>query len=424
VIRSRRGLLLGFAGGICLLVVIIALVLTARAHARTTPAQTQVAPVALSQWDVPSSVRVGVIVTLGQGDIEGSEWVAAADGAVVAGHRLADGGHKVELLVENDHGTAIGGAEAVDALVDRGVSGIVLASSGSHIAPAVLAAAEAGVPVVLPYAALPDAVLETEGAWSLAPTEEEVAGAIDRALASFAHPLLLEAGADLIGHPEIADVLRSRAGDLTMLAAAAAENEKADVVVIDARPREAAEIVAELQARRVTAPTILPANAVSPAFAQAFGERGGEVSPALSTVGIAAGDSWALESGSEGRAMSAYLQAVRQLANDENVTNLIGDASFVESASWADARSHDAVLAIVAAAAAAGSGDAERVRAGFDGLRLGVDTGIAGPELDFASTRASVGDVLMLHATGQSLGLRPSARDAPGLSWFPGTRDR
>ena len=67
--------------------------------------------------------------------------------------------------------------------------------------------------------------------------------------------------------------------------------------------------------------------------------------------------------------------------------------------------SHDAVVALVRAAAVAGSADPAKVWEAIPGLRLGTADGLAGPPLDFASTVAVPDDaVVTLAATSVSPG--------------------
>jgi hypothetical protein len=405
-------------------------------------------PVALSHVKAPSGTAIGVVVTLGQGRAEGSEWGSAAQGAVVAQHRLALGGSDVALHVEDDHGSAEGGAAAVARLAGRGVSGIVIASSGDHLAATAAAASDAGIAAVLPYAPVPSDAKGRTGVWSLAPAVKDVVVAMNRALASYEHPLLLDTGTGVSDGLDVDDVLRVDGDDLDRLADEAAKRSgsdasahgaylggddrvvesalpqgtpdtRVDALVVDGHPRDMAKVVAALEARNVSVPVIVGPAAVSPVFTQALGEHGGAVSSALRTVGVPAEDSLALGQDAGARAMSAYLQALRQVADDGEATDLSGDAPFAEVAPWADVRSHDAVIALVTAAAKGGSPEPERVRAGLRGLSLSAAGGIAGAAQDFSATHVVSREVQVLHATAQPLGLRPHDPDRLTLGWFP-----
>jgi len=420
-----------------------------QANARPTPeAVTVTVPVALSDVEVPPGTKVGIVLTLGQG-AEGSEWAEAAQGAEIAKYRLDLGGTEIGLAVEDDHGTASGARDAVTALAKKGVAGIVLASAGPHLADAVDAASEAGVPVLLPYAPLPaDA---PKGAWSFAPTDTALVTAMNDALDRYARPVLLNVGGSVPDGLHVAETMEAQGADLAVLATAAAagtgadltangayvggqeqppassspggNQPKVDVLVIAGAPTRMAEMVALLQARQVTVPIMLTPAASSPAFAQTLTAKGGTASSTLRTFGLNTGDSAALGRTDDARAMSAFLQALTQFSADGNATNLTGDAAFAQVAPWADTRAHDAVLALAHAAASAGDSDPSRVSGSIGGMRIGAGSGVAGPTLDFSAREAATGTVQTLYATGQSLGLRPAAADVPELTWFPEPRD-
>lgn len=121
--------------------------------------------------------------------------------------------------------------------------------------------------------------------------------------------------------------------------------------------------------------------------------------------------------------MSAFLGGVRVLADDADAENLTGDRSFTSVATVADARSHDAVVALVTAVGAARSTDAPKVSEALARLDLGAEDGIAGPALDFGSQQALGVPATVLAASAQDLGLRPAAPAddrgaAPALVWF------
>lgn len=105
--RSRRPLL--FVGiAVLLVAAVVVAVLTFRAFGSSTPAEAVSAtvPVKITVAHVPAKTKIGIIVTLGDG--EGSEWNEAAQGALVAERRLALGGTDVALVTKNDGGTAAG----------------------------------------------------------------------------------------------------------------------------------------------------------------------------------------------------------------------------------------------------------------------------------------------------------------------------
>ena len=118
--------------------------------------------------------------------------------------------------------------------------------------------------------------------------------------------------------------------------------------------------------------------------------------------------------------MSAFLSAVRNTAADGDQKNLTGDQPFSSVAQVADSRSHDAVLALVQAAAAAKSADPAKISDAFASLTLTQDDGLAGPALDFGqSTALDPQSVHSLRSSNQDLGFRPTTENAdPRLVWF------
>ena len=112
----------------------------------------------------------------------------------------------------------------------------------------------------------------------------------------------------------------------------------------------------------VALPAFLTSDAVSPAFAAALDESGASLASPLTTAGLDTDDVAALAPGSEGAAVSAYLAGLRATAEDGEVTDFFDNEKFETVAGAADARSHDAVVALVTAVADATSADPKAVR--------------------------------------------------------------
>ena len=91
----------------------------------------------------------------------------------------------------------------------------------------------------------------------------------------------------------------------------------------------------------------------------------------------------------------------------------------------ADTRSHDAVVALVTAAAKAGSSDPAAVTKALSGLTVTHADGLAGPDLHLgAAGTLADDDVHALQASTQDPGLRPAAAAAePRLFWFSAPTD-
>ncbi|GAA2843780.1 substrate-binding family protein [Leucobacter komagatae] len=446
--RSRRGLIVA----ICVVVVlaVAAAVVFGVIRGNRTVEQDPVAvtvPVPIRGVDVPAQTKVGVIVTTGSGSAEASDWAQAADGAVVARERLALGGSEIELVVENDKGTANGSAEAMTALVEQGVVGVVYASSGSHIEAGIDVASEHGLAVVLPFEQVPES---SKGVWTLAPESADLEEQFARVLASYERPLHVNAGRGLPEGVKIADELVYRSGSgpegLAMQAAEMtgsdplahggyaggtddeedgaeeakpAPQKRVDAIVLSGPALLQANITQELQSRNVTVPILLTPAATSPNFEAMLALNGASVSPTLRTIGYDWDDAVALGNDGRGRSSSAFLAAIRLLSADGKTMNLTEDASFAEVSGAADGRAHDAVLALARAAADAGSTEPARVSAALAGLSLVAGDSITGPEMDFASPQVVSAKAVELYATGQQLGLRPeSEKSTDVLVWF------
>ncbi|PYY32454.1 hypothetical protein DEJ16_04165 [Curtobacterium sp. MCJR17_055] len=422
---------------IAVLVIAVVLAVVVFVVDRNTPAAEAVpatVPVPIRVAHVPEGTKIGVVVTLGDG--EGADWDEAAQGALVAERRLTLGGTDVELVTRNDGGSAGGGERAVEALVDSGVSGIVVASSGAHVSGALEAAADAGVPVVLPYAS------SGSDSWSTAPSPASTTAAMERALRGADSPLLVDLGGGAPSGLEVAHVLTAdaaaddtalattvaeRTGAVTADATPAAGDDQADapapadsdaVVVSGSAARQGA-FVAALQSADVTVPVVLTPQATSPAFGTALADANGSLSGTFVSAGVATDDARALTSDEQGRAMSAFLGGVRVLADDPDAQNLTADQPFSAVAWAADSRSHDAVVALVRAVGSARSDDPSDVTDALATLRLDAGDGIAGPALDFRQQQALRTDATVLAASSQTLGLRPAtAEPTASLVWF------
>ncbi|QBR92886.1 ABC transporter substrate-binding protein [Nocardioides euryhalodurans] len=394
------------------------------------PAETgrPVSPVSveLSPDGVPEEVPVGVVVSLSSAPDEGRQWNEAAEGARVAAYRYQLGGVDVPILARDDAGTMKGAAEAVRELVDEGVAGIVLATEGDHVSGALDAAAEAGVPVLMPYAGGGD---PAAGSWSTGASQEQVGAALGAALdaAGASQPALVDlGGGDLPGLPTDTTI-RVRPGganaDLARNAARAARG--ADAIVVSGPAELQAPLVQALQSRDVQLPVFLSDDAVSPAFADTLARSGASLSSPLTTAGLDTDDVAALDSGTSGAAVSAYLAAVRVTAEDGEVTDFFDNEPFETVAGAADVRSHDAVVALVTAAAAAASADPADVQEALASLTVDHTDGAAGPTLEFGSASTVAADsVVPLQATTQDPGLRPvSLAGTPRLYWFAAPTD-
>ena len=389
------------------------------------------APVALSHQGAPKEITVGVVVSLTSPPGEGSDWSRAAEGAQVAAYRFGLGDISVTVQPADDKGTARGARQAVQKLVSGGVSGIVLATEGDHVRGAVAAAADAGVPVLLPYetdtAGLPDT------AWATGPDHQQVDATLASALKTQgAHsPVVVDAGDGVPDGIDPVGTYRLRAGgDADRLAATIARAGRSsrpgsapapDSVLVSGPARLQATVVRALQGADVDLPVLLTPDALSPDFADTLAGLDGALAGRFTTVGTNAGDVAAMDPGDDGQALSAYFAALRSTTQDNTVKDFFDNQPFAEVSDDADTRSHDAVVALVTAAAEAGSTDPADVAKALSTLRLTHADGLAGPSLDFTSRHPLADDaVVALQASTEGPGVRPATTGAPSpqLYWF------
>ena len=393
-------------------------------------------PVSLAADGVPEDLSLGVVLTFGQAGESG--YNRAAQGAVVAAQRFAQGGAEVNLESRNDRGTEDGARAAVKELAEAGVSGIIVASSGQQADAAAKAAGELGLPAILPYAEPSEPAAST---WTTKPSGASADAALRAVLDGKSRVLLVNDGgpvpasiqpAGTLNFQDFEDVsalaqeTAVRTGDQPIAAAENAETEAvriaepADAVIVSAAtPQRLAMLVQALQARDVSVPMVLPDAATAPAFAATLAEVDGTASGQMVTIAAAGGDGTALQQDAQGRGMSAFLSAVRLVSTDPEVKNLTGDGPFSADAWAADSYSHDAVVALVRAAALARSGEPADVAKTLRGMSFGAGEGLAGPALDFSRSEAVSGKPIPVYATAQDLGLRPADESAPRLVWVP-----
>jgi ABC-type branched-subunit amino acid transport system substrate-binding protein len=382
------------------------------------------APVQLAvDTDKTAPVKVGVVWTKTG---EGSQWRLGASGAEVAAYRYSALGHSdVSIVAAEDKGTEAGAADAVGRLVDEGVSGIVVATSGTHVSGALTAARDAGVPVLLPY---DTTTTLADGAWRTGPSSEQALAAVRDALAGAhaQHPaVVVSDGHSAEGLDAAIPPIAYDGDDLDGVVKAltkASDRQRIDSVVVWGGAESDARLTDALEAALPSTPIVLSPDATAGAFDVAYGASG-LVAPSLYTVGTDTSDPAALAADGSGDSAAAYFSAVRLAAGSEDTTSLSG-GPLSEVADYVDIASHDAVVAIVDAVAEAGSSDPDAVGEALAGLHLDASDGLAGPPLDFTSSDALPDDaVVPLQATSQDPGLRPAVATqgrtkAPRVYWF------
>lgn len=391
------------------------------------PAPRAPAPVELAvDTGSDEPVKIGVLLAVSTAPGQGQDVQAGAQGARVAAYRLGlDGGTRPDLVVEVDDGTDEGAEEAMTKLVEAGVAGVVVASTGDHLADAVEKAAESDVAVLAPYWR-PD-VDVPDGVWITGPARGAVDLRLQQALdqRGVDKTLLVTADGITVDGVEVTDTDEFDAGDPSATVEAVEKEVKAkrvDSVLVAASAPTQATVVSLLQGALPSLPIVLTPEALSPDFAEQLTEAGGTTSGRLTTVGVDAGDASTLTQSAQADSVAAYFAALRLAAGDTSVTDLLGDQPMADAAAGADTASHDAVVALVRAVAAAGATDPAAVRDVLAGLSLDAGDGLAGPPLDFgADPTLPADDVVVLQSTTQDPGVRPTP--AP-LYWFAaGTGD-
>lgn len=391
---------------------------------------TPVAPPAVAlagTAELPAPLTLGVVVSTTSERGQGSEDLPLAAGARVAEFRAGrEAQQPVRLQVVDDAGTAEGALAAVQSLLDARVAGIVYASHGSHVDAAVQAATAAGTAVLLPY---DGRSADVQGVWRTGPSAAQVATAVQDLLADrgASRPYVLVGdgvGAE-VGELAPADrratvVVGNPLLQQAQAATTAVAEGRADALVVAGSATTQAEVLAALQESDATAPVVLGPDALSPVFAAAL--RNLSASGAATTAGQYFSVGLPTTDVSPDEGVAAFLAALRLAAQDPAVTALTSPVSFAEQgAATADVRSHDAVVALVRAALAAGSVEPSAVRAALAGLQLTAADGLAGPPLDFRSPQAlGEGGVAVLQATTRASDQRAGvAEQGPALSWFP-----
>ncbi|WP_344801585.1 type 1 periplasmic-binding domain-containing protein [Microlunatus ginsengisoli] len=376
---------------------------------------------------VPAGLSIGVVVSVTSAPGEGSAWRDAAEGARVAAERFALGGTSVTLVPVNDKGTEAGAVAAVTTLADRHVAGIVLATEGDHIGAAVQAAADRHLPVLLPYTATANGL--PTGVWSTGPdstvTDQRLAETLtDHELT---RPYLIDAGGgEVSGLTPVATQSFAAGDDPADVVARLAVRQRdpgraADAVVISGPAELQGRLVAALQGASIDLPVLLTPDALSPGFPRAVADADGSLAGTYLSAGPDDGDARALEPTDAGRSLAAYFSALSLAADNPRATDLFGERPFGAVAGAADVRSHDAVVALVRAAAQAtdrtGGADPAAVGDALGTMRLGAADGLAGAPLDFATPpTVADADVRALAATPVSPGVRPSSAPSAGQS--------
>jgi hypothetical protein len=346
------------------------------------------APVSLAA-QIATTIHVGLIVSANSPAGEGRDVAPLAQGARVAALRFNQHGVKVVLDVQDDGGTAQGAKDAVAALSALGVVGIVYASEGPHLVDGIVAAQATSLPVLLPYAgALPAGA--SQGVWLTGPSTQQVATALQAQIAAeklgspyavslgAAPPVLLQGG---LGAGRRNVPLTS----VSVLTKASVPTGTRAVLAWGSADASA-QIIEQLQSVQVNLPVILSPSALSSAF---IGKLAGDAHTNGTATASGRYVTAGLPTSLDTPAAAGFAAALRLTASDLEQTSVLSSASFAdEGADTADARSHDAVVALVRAASQSPKLEGEAVSATLATLSLTGAQGLVGPPLAFATPDA------------------------------------
>lgn len=358
-------------------------------------------------------VKVGLIVSSGG---PGADVKDLASGAYVAAFRLngaTDKKDHVQLVVADDNGTADGAVSAIADLAKQGVAGVVYASTGDHMLSGVAKAAELGVPVVMPYA--DDTRLVDQGATAFlaAPSVPQVAKELAAHATKSGYSkvaLVRQAGSygdagkaalEAAGMHFISDTPITAGAPVSGKGIAAG---KPDAVIIWAEAASAVGVADALAAAGSNAALLFGDRAAVPSFGQSVVSS---LAPAVTDGALAVG-TWA-GADTPTAAVDAFFLAKDKAVSAGAVTADLTSADF---------RSHDAVLAIVAAAEHAHSAAGV-----FDALKevsTGDLAGSVGAPMDFSSPMAMSDDnvALLSYSTIDDGSGRYPAAETAGGHWL------
>ena len=397
----------------------------------TNPASAVTVQQAIS---LPTSGRepvIGVVATFGD-DAEGSAWRLNAQGARVAQYRLALGNSSVKVLYANDKGTEQGAREAVEKLSSEGALGIVLASRGEHLRGATAAAKERNVAVIEAY------VDAGDGVWSFALDPEQEKQVYTTAIRSLAgassmgssqqldgvRTILLDAGEG--SAPDLPythrvqvsadeDSMKDTLKELTRLLGDKSSG-SSPVLVLTGSASTQANVLRSLQRAGITSPVIAGEEALTEPFTRLLLENGGSLTDNIRIVGRVQARAAALSADDAGRASSAFVSTVERMKNDSSLKDLSGEQAFSKSAVWADAPSHNALLAFAYATSHVREYTPEAVRRVLGTLRLDAKDSTVAYSLDFSSSYAAGGQVGLLYPTAEASMIQGGSSSADAVN--------
>ena len=174
------------------------------------------------------------------------------------------------------------------------------------------------------------------------------------------------------------------------------------VLVLTGSASTQAKVLRSLQRAGITSPVIAGEEALTEPFMRLLLENGGSLTDNIRVVGRVQARAAALSADDAGRASSAFVSTVERMKNDSSLKDLSGEQSFSKSAAWADAPSHNALLAFAYATSQVREYTPEAVRRVLGTLRLDAKDSTVAYPLDFSSSYAAGGQVGLLYPTAET----------------------
>ncbi len=412
--RRRVGLIIGAT-----IVLLIAVVGAIFFIPGKTPDPYEAPSLAVKIPNAPENIDVGVVVSFTEDASQGAGWDRAVEGASVAAWRLGLSGVNVRLHVVSDKGSAEGVKEAVAQLKEKNVSGIIAATDGTHTTTLTDVAAQSGIPLIYPYASPQEA--QGEHAWTMAPSRTQTETVLADSLRnrSLTKPLVLFPEGQPLTIPSSTPVSYAPGAAASVIDSLVQQvkDTSSDSIVVSGSPADLAAVVKGLREKDVHLPLFVTKDGQNPLFAQTLLEAGVDIAD-LSVVGVPTPDVTAFSAGLRGAQASNFVQSVTIMSRDNERMSIDSSVPFNETSIYADAQSHDALLALVHAIAASSS-NPDDVAEALTTQQLSASNGLVGPDLDFSSsTIVSWESMLAVQATGTPT--------RAALTWFdpsaPGTQ--
>lgn len=405
------------------LVILVALIATSvfiaqyySSNASGNPHKPSSVPITID--NVPQDLKIGVVETLSMDGSEGGGWSEAGQGVLVASYRLSLADTDVDLRVVNDYGTSDGATKAISDLKSQSVSGVIALTSGSHARILAEEAHKAGLPIIFPYEGnLP----QQSGVWSFAADTGDNSWVNNTVKNVGAHrPVVITTDGASKWNGEAALTLSYSMGqdDTSFVEEllTAFESYSFDSVVVLGNPIASAHVVSLVQATGVTYPIVVSPTCRNPLFTSTLASQG-LLSADIASIGVSDADIIALESSARGSQAAAFFTALRAMSEDPNVLTLEKDRPFGDVITQTDALSHDALVALVYAAAEAKSTDPAQVASSLEDLVLESTNSVINAPLDFSHSHVLDEDNYgLVRGTSDTTGLRGVTSET--LIWF------